>query len=219
MRFMAVPGVDGLLSVFPTRVSDYQRYAEAVGAEWPAPEFTQGPGHSAVLVSWDDACCFCSWLTAREVEAGRLGRGQRFRLPTDAEWSQAIGLENEEGPTPERKWLNAQSLGVPESNELKAPEGGQFGYGTYGTVSVEAIPPNRFGLCGLSGNVWEWCADLFAAGNSLRVLRGGSWRTIRPECLRAACRLGRPTEYRADDVGFRVLLESSSRTATPTSTV
>ena len=37
-------------------------------------------------VSWPDATNFCARLTQRELAAGRIPAGSRYRLPTEAEW-------------------------------------------------------------------------------------------------------------------------------------
>src|SRR5690606_21906268 len=62
-------------------------------------------GRPAARVSWTEARSFCNWLTQRERQAGVIGPGQRYRLPTDHEWSCAVGLGDleEAGDLPEVK--------------------------------------------------------------------------------------------------------------------
>jgi len=48
-----------------------------------------------VGVSWTDAEEFCNWLTKRERSAGNLPADRQYRLPTDEEWSAAVGLNYE----------------------------------------------------------------------------------------------------------------------------
>jgi formylglycine-generating enzyme required for sulfatase activity len=56
-----------------------------------------------VGVSWNDAVEFCKWLTKRERSTGDLPQDREYRLPTDEEWSAAVGLKSEVGSTPEEK--------------------------------------------------------------------------------------------------------------------
>ena len=72
----------------------------ATGRAWSNAK--AGAAHPAVNVSWDDAQAYCAWLTEKERREGKLGSEQEYRLPTDAEWSVAVGL-NEGGGTPQAK--------------------------------------------------------------------------------------------------------------------
>src|SRR6185369_8074087 len=109
MKF--VPVGDALFSIWQTRVKDFEVFAKAPptlkSTSWREPGFKQGPEHPVVNVTWDEARLFCNWLTARERKEGLIGPNQEYRLPTDREWSTAVGLREEPGPTPE-----ARDIGV-----------------------------------------------------------------------------------------------------------
>jgi formylglycine-generating enzyme required for sulfatase activity len=85
-----------------TRLARTDGSSSAV-ATWKDPGFSQGSTHPVVRVSWNDAEEFCKWLTKSERSAGDLPEDREYRLPTDEEWSTAVGLKNEVGSTPEEK--------------------------------------------------------------------------------------------------------------------
>jgi serine/threonine protein kinase/formylglycine-generating enzyme required for sulfatase activity len=115
MKFVPVPGTQVLFSIWHTRVQDYAAFAKAqemagkkVDSSWKTAN-KDGvpvgfePDHPVVVVSWEDAQAFCQWLTTKESAEGKLAPGNRYRLPTDEEWSAAVGLPPEQGTTPEEK--------------------------------------------------------------------------------------------------------------------
>ena len=97
IKFVPVPGTDVLFSVWETRVKDYQAFCDATGRSWEKPSFQQTADHPAVNVSWEDAMAFCEWLSKKE--------GKTYRLPTDLEWSCAVGIGDREdaAATPKSK--------------------------------------------------------------------------------------------------------------------
>jgi formylglycine-generating enzyme required for sulfatase activity len=77
-----------LFSVWETRVKDYQAFCDASKRPWKKPDFPQTDDHPAVNVSWEDATAFCEWLSQKE--------GKKYRLPSDHEWSCAVGIGGQE---------------------------------------------------------------------------------------------------------------------------
>jgi formylglycine-generating enzyme required for sulfatase activity len=67
------------------------------GRGFEPPGFPQGGDHPVVNVSWKDAKAWCAWLSKRE--------GLKYRLPTDHEWSCAVGIGHLEdaNESPEEK--------------------------------------------------------------------------------------------------------------------
>jgi formylglycine-generating enzyme required for sulfatase activity len=84
---------------------------------WDNPGFNQGPDYPVVEVSWDDANAFCQWLTNKERTEGRITSDQRYRLPTDAEWSNAAGLTEDAQGTPESKSIPKTDGSGPSGHE------------------------------------------------------------------------------------------------------
>ena len=184
MKF--VPLGDVQISVWETRVQDYEAFCRATGRHYEAPDFPQTASDPAVKVNWFDAMAFCKWLTEKEHDENLIEDRQVYRLPTDLEWSMAVGLVNESGGTPEARDGKIKNE-CPWGKQWPPPNGaGNYapaaGRRTSGTMPVGSFKPNSIGLYDLGGNVWEWCLDTYKGGGSATgrdwgVLRGGSWAT------------------------------------------
>ena len=207
------------------------------GATWKEPGFSQGSNHPVVGVSWNDAEEFCKWLTKRERSAGDLPEDREYRLPKDEEWSDAVGLKNEAGSTPEEKngKIQLYPWDIPQKRDKSWPppagagnyageeakigdwpsdwpviEGYNDGYPR--TSPVGSFSANQFGLYDMGGNVSQWCEDWYNSEKQYRVLRGASWCDSNPGVLLASYRLDFTPAFRRDCFGFRcVVAVRSSR--------
>jgi formylglycine-generating enzyme required for sulfatase activity len=211
MRFVPVPGTKVWFGIWDTRVRDYQAFVDATHREWQKPKskFEQGPEHPAVLVSWDDAKAFCLWLTQRERAAGTLGDHQSYRLPTDEEWSVAVGLGPEAGGAPQAK--SGKTPGVyPWGTHWPPPrDAGNYSESLHVDTFVYTSPvgsfrANQYGLYDMGGNVWQWCEDSYDPTH--RVLRGASWFNYDPVNLLSSFRNPRAPDDCRNYVGFRCVL-------------
>ncbi|MFI5653367.1 formylglycine-generating enzyme family protein [Streptomyces anulatus] len=181
------------------------------GATWRHPE---GPGsdfadradHPVVHVSWNDAAAYAAWVGKR--------------LPTEAEWEYAArgGLEQKRYPWGD----DLDPDGTYRCNIWRGtfPSKNTAADGYRGTAPVDAFEPNGHGLYNMAGNVWEWCADWWAAGHPAagpvadptgpatgtdKVIRGGSHMCHRSYCnrYRVAARSANSPDSSSGHAGFR----------------
>jgi hypothetical protein len=219
MKFVPVPGTGVAFCIWETRVKDYAAYASAnsgVDTEWKSPGFTQADTHPVVKVSWKDAQAFCEWLTKKEMAEGKIKVGQKYRLPTDAEWSVAVGLGKEKGNTPEEKSRGIKDV-YPWGNTWPPPKGAGNYYESLNVDSYDYTAPvgsfaaNKLGLHDMGGNVSEWCEDKWNATSGSRVLRGASWYdNYRVSLLSSLRYYGGAPDYRGSSIGFRCVLVDGS---------
>ena len=223
MEFVPVPGTEVLFSIYETRVKDYAAYASAnseVTSEWRDVSYggqRQTSDHPVVNVSWEDAKAFCAWLSRKE--------GKTYRLPTDHEWSVAVGIGNREDPSasPESK-LMVYPWGTTWPPPRRAGNfHGQEGAGGWSkidgyrdnhpfTAPVGSYEANPIGLHDLGGSVWEWCEDKWYSSSSSRVLRGGSWDDGDQDYLLSSYRFSIDPSRRLNNRGFRcVVVVGSAR--------
>ena len=225
MKMVPVPGTKILMATTEVTVDQYK----AAGLGYRAPRFAQGGNHPAVNVSWNDAKKYCAWLSKKE--------GKKYRLPTDREWSCAVGIGNMESASgsPESKdgkiadvypwgrgkpsgragnyrgqeWNNAAGVAAAKAYGFGAGLTLIPGYndGVLFTAPVGSYSPNNLGIYDLGGNVWEWCEDKYSPMKALRVLRGGSWYLHYRDFLLSSIRRDRDPEDSRDDCGLRVVCE------------
>jgi hypothetical protein len=240
MKFVPVPIIDGptggqrvLFSVWETRRQDYEAFASESGLKW---EKGKDPSNPVATTQWDEAQAFCEWLTNRERKAGKLAANETYRLPSDHEWSCAVGIGEQEdaAKTPNEKDSKIPDL-YPWGSAWPPPAGaenysgkemepalaaGKFnwvkgtisGYqdGFLETAPVGSFAANRFGLYDLGGNLFEWCEDWYDSTQTARTLRGGCWETDNASSALSAKRKHfAPTVVYAS-VGFRVVLSATS---------
>ncbi|MBN1384483.1 MAG: SUMF1/EgtB/PvdO family nonheme iron enzyme [Elusimicrobia bacterium] len=251
MEFIRIGDGNILFSKWPTRVKDFRKFVDETGynaiggmatlksdwwqqrgTTWKDPGFKQGPDYPIVGVTWHDANAFCDWLTRKEEKTGKLLLGQKYRLPTDLEWSRAVGLEHEDGTSPADRHMKIKGI-YPWGTEWPPPDSATNCAGReilrdgnwpepwkdkpikkhddrYARTSpVGSFKPNKYGLYDMSGNVWEWCDDIFDKTKNTLVLRGGCWDDFQSEALLSSYRHNSPANTRTGSVGFRCVLDLS----------
>jgi formylglycine-generating enzyme required for sulfatase activity len=161
-----------------------------------------------VRISWDDAKTFVDRLNSMDDR-------YTYRLPSEAEWEYAARAGTQTrfywGDDPDFtslcKYANVKDYsGCPDGYKRTAP--------------IKTYLPNAFGLYDMTGNVWEWCEDIWQLGyrevptdgspnltvgdSSKRAQRGGSWAD-HPRDTRLATRGGDLPSDRNDEDGFRLV--------------
>ena len=173
---------------------------------WQAVMGTNPSGFSGDLqrpveqVSWEDCQEFIARLNAIT--------GKSFRLPTEAEWEYAARGANKSsdylyagsGVLDEVAWYYNNSYVVGTDSE------------DYGTHAVGSKHGNEMGLYDMSGNVHEWCSDVYApydveqsSADNHRVIRGGCWFSLPKDC-RTTARGQESADMRFYTIGLRLAL-------------
>jgi len=239
MKFVPVPIAGGpsdgkliLFSLWETRVSDYRAFTDAnPSIATGTLRFPQDDSHPAVYnITYENAVAFCEWLTRSEKEKGNPADGQHYRLPTDHEWSCAIGIGEMEDPmaTPASKDKAIERL-WPWGGTWPPPNGTincygeeNAGLGLYDkpkdhlkgysdefrfTAPVDSMGAGQFGLYHMSGNVSEWTSDWSDETKTRRTTRSSGWMNVPGGFFMSSARGFPVSSASGDSLGLRVVLD------------
>lgn len=190
------------------------KYDFIKGRNWLDPDFEQSDNDPVVCVTAEDAEAYVKWLTKTT--------GQRYRLPSEAEWEYAARAGAETpfywGEDVDDFCDYGNVTDKSAIRKFKGWKGISCDDGVVFTAPVGSYKPNANGLYDMLGNVKEWMADCWnddlegigptakarRSGNcNMRVVRGSAWDSY-PTVIRLAARDKNnvPTAYHF--YGFRV---------------
>jgi len=170
-----------------------------------------------IMVSWNDAVEYTTWLSSKS--------GQAYSLPSESQW-EYVARAGEESD-----WLGGDPAGICGFANIAGSESGLrwadpdcADPAALETLPVGSLQANDFGLYDVIGNVAEWTLDCMnlsyldapADGSawgrgicSSRMTRGGSWFTGTRE-IRLPSRFNLKNGDRNDFTGFRVVRKVDS---------
>ncbi len=243
-QFRAFVAATGYVTSAELAKRSFGRYHEEEGKAswtigenlaWNSPGYPLADDLPVTHVSYDDAGAFCAWLT--QCHCGR----HSFSLLTEAQWEYCAGHAGRltyswgnDVPDGRSGGNIADRSFITDYPKWKYPVMQGYDDGFALVAPVGQYAPNPFGLYDMTGNVWEWVADIYipypnapsdalaayqanvgritengtiGSEDKLRVHRGAGFDWELP-FLRIAKRRSQFTTYSAIHIGFRVAVEN-----------
>ncbi|GAB4496655.1 MAG: hypothetical protein OHK0052_06900 [Anaerolineales bacterium] len=158
--------------------------------------------YPVIYVNWEQARAFCQWVGGD--------------LPTEAQWEKAARGGLKSNVYPWGNTFDSTRANFCDRNCSLDWANKSFDDGYADTAPVGSYPPNDYGLYDMSGNVWEWVRDFYAAeyyqtspynnplgpsSGKYRVVRGGAWNS---NGVQSPCRQPRLVSSRSYALQYRV---------------
>jgi formylglycine-generating enzyme required for sulfatase activity len=194
------------IGLYPVTVARWRAFVDESGHKMVLADSLKDPDdHPVRYVTWGEAMAYCNWWSEKT--------GAPVTLPSEAEWEKAArGTEGRIYP-----WGDVFDKSKDNTSETGA--GKTTPVGSYSPAS-----DSPYGCTDMAGNVWEWTRSKKESypykaddgrenleGNTIRVVRGGSWGSNQVHArasYRHRLRPGDNLYY--DRLGFRVVVRPPS---------
>lgn len=188
------------ISKFEVTGSNYARFCNATGRDWPYNLSGGNWSRPVRVVSWQEAKDFCEWLSKET--------GTKVDLPTEAQWEKAARSDKQ--------------YRYPWGKDPLDEDSANYNSGAVNNVGTYWGDASPYGIYDMAGNVSEWCRDWYDASyysispvenpmgpgaGSARVIRGGNYESGIPGA-RAANRSFKSPYFKESGFGFRIVMEN-----------
>ncbi len=186
----------------------------AVMKSKPTGQINNNDNYPVTCMTWNDICQTNGFIDKlNEALAEQLPLGMKFALSSEVQWQYAaIGGKQSNGYV----YAGSSTWGDSAWENDNGPNT---------THPVATKPANELGLYDMSGNVWEWARDHYAAvtsnqilakdyvgnsGGNNRAIRGGSWADVSKNAayLYPSFRYIWVVTNSGTNVGLRVVLQN-----------
>ncbi|MCB9150261.1 MAG: SUMF1/EgtB/PvdO family nonheme iron enzyme [Caldilineaceae bacterium] len=218
--FVAIPGQPFKIGRYPVTNGQFRRFvadggyqddrwwSDAEGRKyrddekWTAPRYWDSMrfnwlSQPVVGVSWYEANAYCAWLTEWLRKEEQIGTDAEVRLPTEAQWMTTAHADEYEYP-----W-GADEFDTSRANTSES----ELNQTTPVHMYADGVTVD--GVWDMSGNVYEWSADVDES-DGWPWLKGGAYWRSGDNATSAARNGGGPVD-RDVSVGFRCVVVPSSR--------
>ena len=199
---------DFYISKYEITFEEYDYFCELTNKEKPSDNGWGRGNRPVINVSWNDAKSYTNWLSDLT--------GKKFRLLSESEWEYVARAGSKTKYSFGDEVNSLTSFAWYKNNSFDLGINSNY----YGTNLVGSKLPNSFGVYDMHGNVWEWCEDwhienyiktprdgsAYNNKTDFKVIRGGSWN-FEAIHQRSSTRGRAKIDYKAHDLGFRVLKE------------
>lgn len=137
-----------------------------IGGLWPVHTATAG-NRAMNWMNWDDLLTYLDWAALRpmtELEFEKACRGPAVYVPNEYAWGTTL-IVDANTPTNDGTATESVSNAVPPGNGI-ANYGNnvllgplRVGFAGTGTTNRLQIGASYYGICEMSGNIWEYCVS------------------------------------------------------------
>ncbi len=162
-----------------------------------SPSYFNGVNLPVEQVNWDDCQEFINKCDVSEL---------KVQLPHEDQWE--YSCRGGKGNKQAFYWgdeLNGDKANCKGTEPYGSDKKGAYLARTTEVGSYEKVAPHPWGLCDMSGNVWEWCENSHDKEDLFRMNRGGSWCSV-PRWCRSAIRSRYFKACRLSNFGFRLII-------------
>ena len=173
------------IDVYEVTNRRYMAFVAATGhrePEFRALEDRAQPDQPVTGVTWHDAQAYARWVGGR--------------LPSEPEWEKAArGAKG-----------NTYPWGESPPDPTHAVLGSVTKQRHASPVGSKPAGASPYGCLDMAGNVWEWCADWFAAAEQHKAIRGGSFGNLDYGDGNCYSRGKAFPEFPQEHIGFRCVV-------------
>jgi formylglycine-generating enzyme required for sulfatase activity len=207
LSFIWLEAIKLWVGKFEVTNGEYRRFKHTHTSMFAESITLDSDDQPVVFVTWNEAKEYCNWLNRNYSDT--IPDNWIFRLPTAGEWvfSAKCGTDRKYPWGDEWPPLYGNYSDISAKKTFPNWQGIPNYHDSFpATCPVIHSGTNDWGICGMGGNVWEWCEDWYGKERKSKVRHGGGWDFDAKSSLAIDYQGFDKPNMKFDTVGFRVVI-------------